>query len=133
MAWSVVRLLLGALVVAPTPSTDGGVAMSVAGVDCAPAAAGERCRVTVRLVNISDGAPVFVESDQTAYDAAGRAFHPDPAADAVANGGRPVTRRLPREAPVSSVLVFDLPAGDRIDHVVLHGEPGTPGQVFPVS
>lgn len=118
-----------------TPPTDGGVTMSIAGVDCAhPTAAGERCYVTFRAVNISDGFPVFTEADQVAYDASGQAFQPDPAADLVVNHGKPVTQRLQRGRPVATgILVYDMPAGDRIDHLVLHGKPGTPGQTFPVQ
>ena len=116
-----------------TSVKDGGVFMSIGGVDCAhPTAGGEACYVTFHAVNGSDGFPVFTEADQSAYDPAGRAFHPDPAADAVANHGMAVTQRLPRGPAVSGILVFILPAGDRIDHVVLHGQSGTPGESFTV-
>jgi hypothetical protein len=123
--------------VTPRPTTsfaeDGGVTMSIAGVDCDhPTASGENCAVTVDLVNISDGFPVFTEADQTAYDTSGRAFHPDPAATAAANRGRSMTRRLPRGPAVTGVLVFPLPAGDRIARIVLHGETGTPGIAYRV-
>ena len=127
--------LLGALLwagpAAAAPYGDAGVAMSVAGVECAPEAGGERCAVTVRLVDISDGVTVFDEQEQVAYDAAGRAFRPDPGATAAANTG-PVTRRLPRGEPVSSVLVYRLPPGSRIDRLVLHGNIGSPGETFTV-
>jgi hypothetical protein len=114
-------------------ATDGGVSMSIAGVDCGHrAATGEYCYVTFRAVNVSDGFPVFTEADQIAYDTAGRAFHPDSAAGVVPNRGKPVTQRLQRGPVVSGILVFALPAGDRIARVVLHGKTGTPGEVFPV-
>jgi hypothetical protein len=116
-----------------TVTSDGGVAMSIAAVDCDhPTAAGISCRVAFRAVNVSDGFPVFTESAQRAYDAQGREFRPDPAADLVANHGMPVTQRLQRGVPVSGVLVFDIPAGDRIDRVVLHGRPDSPGETFPL-
>jgi hypothetical protein len=114
-------------------TSDGGVSMSMAGVNCGHrSTTGEYCYVIFRAVNVSDGFPVFTEADQTAYDTSGRAFHPDPAADAVANHGKPVTQRLLRGPVVSGILVFAMPAGDRIDHVVLHGKPGTPGEIFTV-
>lgn len=120
--------------IANTATTDGGVAMSIAGVDCArKSAIGNNCYVTYHVVNVSDGFPVFTEADQLAYGASGRAFHADPAADALANHGTPVTQRLQRGLPVTGILVFDIPAGDRIDRLVLHGKPGTPGEVFPLS
>ena len=53
--------------------------------------------------------------------------------DAAANHGKPVTQRLQRGVPVSGVLVYRVPAGDRIDHLVLHGKTGTPGEIFPVA
>ncbi len=125
---------------APPPSstgrfdTDGGVAMSIAGVNCGHRAqAGEYCYVTFRAVNVSDGFPVFTEADQVAYDTAGRAFHPDAAAGAAVNAGKPITQRLLRGPVVSGVLVYALPAGDQIARVVLHGKTGTPGEVFQVN
>jgi hypothetical protein len=138
-----IPLLLG---VAPTPSpqpplpqptttsfSDGGVSMSVSSIDCAhPSTTGEDCRLTFHVVNVSDGFPIFTESAQTVYDPAGQAFTPDPAATAAANGGESVTQRLPRGPVISGVLVFALPAGDRIDHIVLHGRPGTTGEMFAV-
>ena len=93
---------------------------------------GQRCAMTVRLVDISDGVTVFDEREQVAYDSAGREYRPDLAADAAANPG-PVTRRLPRGEPVTSVLVYHLPAGESLDHVVLHGNIGSPGQDFPLG
>ncbi len=114
-------------------SSDGGVAMSVASVDCGhPIATGTACYVTVRAVNISDGFPVFTESDQVAYDTAGHAYRPDAKAGLAANHGKPITQRLDRGVPVSGVLVFDLPAGAALDHLVLHGKTGTPGAIFPL-
>jgi hypothetical protein len=115
----------------PRPASDGGVALSIAGIDCGHhLATGEYCYVTFRAVNISDGFPVFTEADQTAYDPDGRAYRPDPAVDAVINPGKPVTQRLLRGVPVSGILAFALPPGDRIDHLTLHGKPGTPGETF---
>ena len=112
-------------------SGDGGVAMSVVSVDCDhPTATGTACYVTVRAVNISDGFPVFTESDQVAYDTAGHAYRPDATAGLAANHGKPITQRLDRGVPVSGVLVFDLPAGAALDHLVLHGKTGTPGEIF---
>ena len=107
--------------------------MSVARVDCNhPTATGTACYVTVRAVNISDGFPVFTESDQVAYDTAGHAYRPDATAGLAANHGKPITQRLNRGVPVSGVLVFDLPSGAALDHLVLHGKTGTPGETFPV-
>ncbi len=137
---------LGAVPTAPsasaTPNTqrmntqlsDGGVTMSIDDVNCDhPAAAGEACRVTFHAVNISDGFPLFNEADQVAYDANGHAFHPDEDADTAANRGKTITQRLPRGVPVTGVLVFAMPVGDRIDYLVMHGQAGTPGETFPVS
>jgi hypothetical protein len=75
---------------------------------------------------------VFTESAQVAYDIAGRAYHPDAAADRAANHGKPVTQRLPRGVPISGVLVFEVASGAKLDHLVLHGQPGTPGETFPL-
>ena len=106
--------------------------MSVAAIDCGRrSATGEYCRVTIHAVNVSDSFPVFDEVDQVAYDTAGRAFRPDPAATAAVNDGRAVKERLQPGQVMSAVLVFDLPAADRIDHLVLHGKSGTTGEIFP--
>jgi hypothetical protein len=116
-----------------TLSSDGGVSLSVAGVNCDhKSPMGEYCYVTFHAVNVSDGIPLFNEADQVAYDLSGGAFHPDQAASAVANGGKPITQRLQHGAVTGGVLAFALPAGDRIDHVVLHGKSGTPGEIFAV-
>lgn len=105
--------------------------MSVAGVDCVSRSAnGEQCRVIIHAVNLSDSFPVFDEADQLAYDPAGRAFGVDANATANANGGHPVRERMHPEAVISVVLVYNLPARDRIDHFVLHGKAGTPGEIF---
>ncbi len=126
------------------PIKDGKFEFTVTGIKCGvdrvgPAefgekAQGEFCLVDVSVKNVGDTAEVFLDASQKAYDAKGTEFTVDSGAATWAN--KDYSTFLETINPGNQVkgkLVFDVPAGTKLAHVVLHESMFTAGVKVPLS
>jgi uncharacterized protein DUF4352 len=120
-----------------TTVRDGNANLTVTGVDCnhsrvgtgptAITGAGEYCYVNFETVNVGAPMTTFSDAGQTAYGTNGHQYATDTAADAIVNANGSIMAPMQGGAAANGILVFDLPQGGQLDHVVLHGAPNSPG------
>jgi hypothetical protein len=114
-----------------TAVRDGKFEFTVSGVDCSKTelgtapisttAQGVFCIVSLHVSNVGNEAQTFDASGQTAYDAQGRKFSPNPG-DAIYLGDN-ANSFLEQLNPGSSVdgqLVYDVPTGTQLTQIELH-------------
>jgi hypothetical protein len=126
------------------PTTDGKFAFTVTGMKCGAKsvgpkefgdkAQGEFCLVDVTIKNVGKDAELFNDSSQKAYDAKGQEFSVDSGAAIYANGDSSTfLEDINPGNQVKGKLVFDVPPGTKLAHVVLHESMMTPGVKVPLK
>lgn len=118
-------------------ATDGKFQFTVTGMTCGldnvggefgQKAQGQFCLVDVRIKNVGKSAETFVDSSQKGYDADDTEYSVDTGAGIYAN--KDYSTFLEQINPGNTVkgkLVFDIPAGAKLESVVLHESMFTPG------
>jgi len=84
-------------------------------------AAGLYCEIRLTVANIGDQAQLFAQSEQKAYDTAGRQYSTDLTAAIYANQGSDVwLKEVNPGNKISGLLIFDVAKGTLLDRVELH-------------
>jgi hypothetical protein len=125
-------------------ATDGKFAFTVTDMQCGvdsvgPAGFGEKaqgefCLVSVKVKNVGKSAEVFNDFTQKAYDAKGTEFSPDSGAGTYANSDTSTfLESINPGNQVKGKLVFDVPAGTKLQSVILHESQFTAGVKVPLK
>ena len=81
---------------------------------------GQYCLITVKVKNIGDEARTLDDSNQVAYDAAGRKFETDDAGIYVPNNDTVFLNNINPGNSATGVIVFDIPKDGKLTKIELH-------------
>lgn len=113
------------------PARDGKFEFTVTSVDCSKTTLGEDpittkaqgvfCLVSLNVKNIGDEAQTLAAPAQYAYDAQGKKYSTDTAAEIyLGDNASTIFNQLNPGSSVSGQLVYDVPAGTQLTKIELH-------------